>query len=109
MNSITVSSNSQENSGSPFDSIRGYRANGSEFWTARELTKWLGYAKWENAEKAIKRAIVSCKNQGFDVTEHFPEVGKLSNRGKGAVVEIKDVAASPMSPLRYFKTAKPAI
>lgn len=29
--------------GSPFDSIRQYRADGSEYWSARVLMEWLGY------------------------------------------------------------------
>lgn len=75
---------------SPFDAIRGYRADGSEYWTARELTKWLGYTNWRNGEKAIERAIVSCQNQGFDVTENIVRTIKLSTRYRGAVVEIDE-------------------
>lgn len=91
---IVPSSNQSENHSSPFDAIRGYRADGSEFWTARELTKWLGYTNWRNGEKAIERAIVSCQNQGFDATENIARTIKLSTRHRGAVVEIDDYELS---------------
>ena len=34
------------------------------------------------------------RNSGYDVNEHFPEVGKLSKRNNGAVVQIKDYELS---------------
>lgn len=92
---------------SPFDSIRSHRADGSEYWAGRELMKWLGYAKWENAEKAIKRAIISCTNQGHDITKHFPEVGKLSTQHNGKVLEIKDYELSRFGCYLVAQNADP--
>ena len=34
---------------------------GIEYWSARELQVLLGYSKWENFEKAIKRAMDATK------------------------------------------------
>lgn len=53
-----------DQSQSPFDSIRKYRADGSEFWDARELMKLLGYTKWERFTDAIDRAKTSCEING---------------------------------------------
>lgn len=53
-----------DQSQSPFDSIRRYRADGSEFWDARELMKLLGYTKWERFADAIDRAKISCEING---------------------------------------------
>lgn len=55
---------SADQSQSPFDSIRRYRADGSEFWDARELMKVLGYTKWERFADAIDRAKISCEING---------------------------------------------
>lgn len=49
---------------SPFDTIRRFREDGSEYWNARELMKLLGYAKWERFADAIDRAKVSCEISG---------------------------------------------
>jgi hypothetical protein len=94
MTNLSLTSNFDRSESSPFDAIRGYRADGSEYWTARELTKWLGYTNWRNGEKAIDRAIASCQNQGFDATENIVRTIKLSTRHRGAVVEIEDYELS---------------
>lgn len=85
---------SQQPSSSPFDAIRGYRADGSEYWTARELMKWLGYTRWEKGEIALQRAIKSMDNQGHDSSLQVHQVTKLSNQHNGKVVEIVDYELS---------------
>ncbi|OMQ12247.1 DNA damage-inducible protein D [[Flexibacter] sp. ATCC 35103] len=65
---------------------------GVECWSARELQKLLGYSKWENFEKVIKKAKDACTNAGEDVNNHFPEVGKVIEAGKGAQHFIDDIA-----------------
>jgi hypothetical protein len=44
----------------------------------------LGYERWENFDKAIGRAIESCKTSGIEVSDHFREVTKMMTTGKGA-------------------------
>jgi hypothetical protein len=75
MNSITKAASSGS---SPFDSIRHYRADGSEFWLGRELMTILGYKTWEFFAKTITRASIACKNAGNDNTEHFRAITKKS-------------------------------
>ncbi len=65
---------------------------GIECWSARELQKLLGYSKWENFEKVIKKAKDACVNAGENVDDHFPEVGKVIEAGKGAQHNIDDIA-----------------
>lgn len=64
--------------------------NHIEFWFARELMSLLGYERWENFEKAIFRAMESCETSGIEVSDHFREVTKLIEVGKGARRSIKD-------------------
>jgi DNA-damage-inducible protein D len=61
-----------------------------EFWQARELAPLLGYKRWENFETAIGRAKVACQNVGEDVADHFREVTKMIEVGKGAHREHSD-------------------
>lgn len=66
-----------------FESIKHIRESGSEFWYARELAKVLDYTEWRNFQKVIDRAILACKNSGFAVSDHFVEVNKMIEIGKG--------------------------
>ena len=69
-----------------------HQEDGVEFWLARELQELLGYAKWENFEQVIAKAKIACTNSGHDVRDHFPDVRKMIDLGKGATREINDIA-----------------
>ena len=73
-----------------FEEIKHIDENGVEFWYARELMPILQYSNWQNFEKIIDKAKISCKNSGISVFEHFIDVNKLSKRANNAEVEIKD-------------------
>ncbi len=66
-----------------FESIKHVRENGTEFWYARELAKVLDYTEWRNFQKVVDRAILACKNSGFAVSDHFVEINKMIEIGKG--------------------------
>lgn len=61
-----------------------------EVWFARELQELLGYARWENFTLAINRAVESCKSQNINVDDHFREVTKMIEIGKGGKREVVD-------------------
>lgn len=61
-----------------------------EVWFARELMGVLGYARWENFQIAIGRAVDSCKTQSINIDDHFREVTKMVEVGSGAKREITD-------------------
>jgi DNA-damage-inducible protein D len=65
---------------------------GIECWSARDLQTLLGYSKWENFEKVIQKAKDSCKNAGEEIRDHFPDVRKVIEAGKGAQQTIVDIA-----------------
>jgi DNA-damage-inducible protein D len=59
-----------------FESIKHTDESGVEFWYARDLQGVLQYTQWRNFQKVIDRAMLACKNSGFDVDERFAEVSK---------------------------------
>ncbi len=65
-------------------------AEGIEFWFARDLQAPLGYARWENFQTAIQRAMQSCEASGHGVSDHFRGVTKMIALGKGGEREIDD-------------------
>ncbi|MCL1904800.1 MAG: DNA damage-inducible protein D [Methanomassiliicoccaceae archaeon] len=64
-----------------FEAIRQTDENGNEFWYARDLQNVLGYTKWENFSKVIDRAMIACKNSGFEIDDYFPDVRKIVDTG----------------------------
>lgn len=54
---------------------------GIEFWYARELMPLLGYGRWENFDKTVRRAMESCETSGVTVSDHFREVTKMVELG----------------------------
>jgi DNA-damage-inducible protein D len=64
---------------------------GIEFWMARDLQPLLGYAKWENFAKVIGKARTACMTSGYDAQDHFLDVRKMIEVGKGGRREIEDV------------------
>jgi DNA-damage-inducible protein D len=63
---------------------------GTEYWSARTLAQLLGYKRWENFDTAISRGMVACANVREGVSDHFREVTKMIEVGKGARREHKD-------------------
>lgn len=70
--------------------IEGDNGEQVEVWFARDLMPVLGYARWENFQSAIGRAIDSCKSQNISMDDHFREITKMVSLGSGSEREIKD-------------------
>ena len=64
---------------------------GIEFWYARDLQILLGYDRWENFAKVIKKAKNACKSTGYKELDHFLDVKKVIEAGKGARPSILDI------------------
>src|SRR5713226_5472525 len=89
-----IMSSDDEDSGlphtSPFEAIRAEAEDGSEYWSARDLSKILGYTEWRNFTTAIEKAKEACENSGQAVSDHFVEANKLIETAKGARRKIED-------------------
>lgn len=77
-----------------FESIKHINEAGQEYWLARELQPVLEYTQWRRFSDAIERAKLACKNSGFEIEDHFADVGKMVDIGSGAEREIDDVMLS---------------
>jgi len=67
--------------------------NGSkmEVWYARELQTVCGYARWENFAVAISRAKDACNSQNISIDDHFRDVTKMIEIGKGGKRPTDDI------------------
>ena len=73
-----------------FEDIKQTDEDGSEFWYARELADTLQYTEWRNFQKVIDRAMLACKNSGYDIDVCFVEVNKTSKMPNGGFKTIPD-------------------
>ena len=90
-----------------FEDIKHTTDEGVEFWYARELGSVLDYAKWDNFRKVIDKAMLACKNSGFDVADHFPEVGKMVDLGSGSQRKLKDYMLSRYACYLIMQNGEP--
>lgn len=67
-----------------FEDIKHIDEYGNEYWEARELQTVLQYAKWQKFLNVIDKAKEACKNSGYEVLDHFTQVGKMVQIGSGA-------------------------
>jgi DNA-damage-inducible protein D len=68
-----------------------HQHDGVEYWLARELQDLLGYTQWRNFETVLEKARTACANAGQAVDDHFADVSKMIDLGKGAQREVVDV------------------
>ncbi len=77
-----------------FESIKVIREDGSEYWSARELSRILEYKKWENFSKVVDKAMLACKNSGLNIFDHFPDVRKMVKIGSNTERKLLDYELS---------------
>lgn len=65
--------------------------NGVEYWLARDLQHLLGYGKWDNFQGVISKAKTACELSDHGIADHFADVGKMIELGKGGQREVDDV------------------
>ena len=70
-----------------FENIKHIDENDIEFWYARELMPVLQYSNWQNFERIINKAKMSCQNSDISILDHFIDVSKMVQIGSGAYRE----------------------
>ena len=80
----------EKNNNKTFGDIKHIDENEIEFWYARELMSILQYANWQNFEKIIGKAKISCENSSINVLDHFIDIDKMVQIGSGAERKQKD-------------------
>jgi DNA-damage-inducible protein D len=80
---------------SPFDAIRLMDEETGEHWSARELSKTLGYTEWRNfSSTVIKRAMKACEENGQAISDHFVRSYKMVTLGSGSQRKTEDILLS---------------
>lgn len=81
---------------------------GSEFWTARDLSKILWYSDYRNFLKVIEKAKISCKHSQQKISDHFVEFNDLIEMWKWAKRKIQDFKLSRYACYLIVQNADPS-
>ena len=58
------------------------------------MQRVLGYSQWRRFKNTVSKAKTSCNNSNVRVEDHFANVGKMINLGKGGTRNINDYKLS---------------
>lgn len=78
----------------PFDELKQFDENNVEYWSARALSKLLGYSEYRHFQSVLTKAKEACNNSGQEVLDHFEDILVMVNIGSGAQRELSDVKLS---------------
>ncbi len=91
-----------------FEDIKKIDQDGIEYWEARELMEILEYSKWSNFENVIEKAKTACTLSEQNVVDHFADIGKMIQAGKGANKSILDYKLSRYACYLIAQNGDPA-
>lgn len=92
---------------SPFDAIRRVDEAGREYWSARELSKLLGYTRFDKFSGTLAKAEEACRNSGQAVSDHMSHTRHMIATGKGAKRPAEDVLLSRYGAYLVVQNADP--
>ena len=78
----------------PFEQLKQIDQNGVEYWSARALSKLLGYSEYRHFQPVLAKAKEACLSSGQDAADHFEDILAMVTIGSGAQRELPDVKLS---------------
>ena len=93
---------------SAFEALRKTNSQGRDYWSARELSKVLGYSEFRHFIPVISKAKEACENSGQRITNHFEDILEMVTIGSGAQREIPDVRLSRYACYLIVQNADPS-
>lgn len=91
-----------------FEQIKRLEDDGTEFWSARDLSKVLEYVEYRNFLPAMERAKEACQNSGQNVADHFVDMHEMIVIGKGGTRSVESVKLSRYACYLIVQNADPA-
>lgn len=89
-------------------SIKRRSDDGEEYWSAREVANYLGYAKWDAFKRVIARAKKAMIRSGMNVSQEIREASITIRAGYDARRVVDDYQLSSVGFLLVVQNADPA-
>jgi len=93
---------------SPFETIRRRNDAGNDYWSARDLSRVLGYDDYRNFKVVLLKAKQACFNSGQRIEDHFGDITEMVDIGSDAKREIDTVYLSRYACYLVIQNADPA-
>lgn len=91
-----------------FEDTRHQDELDQEYWTARELSKTLGYKDYRNFVKVVDKAKDACRNSGHPIDDHFEGFQDFIEVGKGALRKVWNIRLSRYACYLVMQNADPS-
>lgn len=91
-----------------FESIKKTNEYNSDYWSARDLARELGYSEYRHFLPVVEKAKLSCKNSGQSIKEHFEDYLDMIELGKTASRELSNVRLSRYACYLIMQNADPS-
>lgn len=79
---------------SDFEQIKKTSADGSFFWSARELFSALGYSTYQKFSRILDKSMTAAQVKGMNLATHFNRVVEMVKLGSGAFREVENIHLS---------------
>ena len=79
---------------SDFEQIKKTSADGSFFWSARELSSALGYSTYQKFSRILDKSMTAAQVKGMNLATHFNRVVEMVKLGSGAFREVENIHLS---------------
>lgn len=90
-----------------FDRIKHFDEYHNEYWEARELMIVLQYSNWQNFDKIVDKAKISCEKSHISIVDHFINVDKMVEIGSNTSRKIVDYKLSRYACYLIVQNADP--